>query len=218
LIGRLSGRVVEEAADGTIVLDVAGVGYEVVVPLGTLGRARALPAQPPVHEGAAARPLPPSDALTLFIHTHVREDALLLYGFATREDRATFRALISISNIGPKIGLAILSALPAAELAAVIVRKDVSKLTNIPGVGKKTAERLVLELKDKLIELPTPAAPAAAPPPPAPSAKGDLLRGALTGMGYRPAEADRALTTLGERVEAAPLDDLVREALAVLSR
>lgn len=228
MIGRLTGRVVEEAADGTTVLDVAGVGYEVVVPLGTLGRARALgpapeaaPQNPRPAPGAPGSPAAaaPPDSITLFIHTHVREDALLLYGFATREDRATFRALISISNIGPKIGMAILSALSAAELATVIVRKDVSKLTNIPGVGKKTAERLVLELKDKLIELPSgPAAPAAAPPPPASSAKADLLRGALTRMGYRPAEADRALTALGARVETAPLDDLVREALGVLTR
>jgi Holliday junction DNA helicase RuvA len=222
LIGRLTGRVVEESPDGTTVLDVAGVGYEVVVPLGALGRARGVAVQPPVHEGAAlARPggpPAPQDAVTLFVHTHVREDALMLYGFATREDRAAFRALISISNIGPKIGMAILSALSAAELAAVIVRREVSRLTNIPGVGKKTAERLVLELKDKLIELPSgPAAPAP-PVPVASGAKPDLLRGALTRMGYRPAEADRALAALGERVETSPLDDLVREALALLSR
>jgi Holliday junction DNA helicase RuvA len=202
LIGRLTGRVVEESPDGTLVLDVAGVGYEVVVPLGALGRAR--PAS--------------QDSVTLFVHTHVREDALMLYGFAAREDRAAFRALISISNIGPKIAMAILGALSAAELATVIARREVARLTNIPGVGKKTAERLVLELKDKLIELPSgPSAPAP-PVPVASGAKGDLLRGALTRMGYRPSEADRALANLGERLEASPLDDLVREALALLSR
>jgi Holliday junction DNA helicase RuvA len=205
LIGRLTGRIVEEGADGTVVLDVGGVGYEVSVPLGTLGRARAL---------AAAG----AEAVTLFVHTHVREDALQLHGFATREDRAAFRTLIGISSIGPKIAMGILSALSAAELAAAIARRETSRLTSIPGVGKKTAERLVLELKDKLVSLPAPAASAAAPAAAPAGAKGDLLQGALLRMGYRPAEVERALAALGPRVDAAPLDELVREALALLSR
>ena len=208
MIGRLSGRVVEESADGTVVVDVSGVGYEVAVPLGTIGRAT----------------LDPSGPVTLFVHTHVREDALSLYGFATREDRAAFRALIGISNIGPKIAMSILSVLSATELAVVIARGEAARLTAIPGVGKKTAERLILELKDKLIVPPSamPAksaagAPAAPPPPPAPSSKAELLHGALTRMGFRPTEADRAITALGARVESDALGDLVREALAVLS-
>lgn len=224
MIGRLTGRIVEEAPDGGVVLDVSGVGYEVMVPLGALGRARALaaagPAGPagPADKGAPAADKGASQSVTLFIHTHVREDAFLLYGFAAREDRAAFKALISISNVGPKIAMAILSALSAAELATVIARKEVSRLTNIPGVGKKTAERLVLELKDKLIELPSgPAAPGPSPAAAPSGAKGDLLRGALTGMGYRPAEADRAIAALAQRLDAAPLDDLVREALALLT-
>lgn len=203
MIGRLCGHVVEEGDEGTVVLDVAGVGYEVTVPLGAVGRAR----------GIAG-----SDAITLFVHTHVREDALLLYGFATREDRAAFRVLIGISSIGPKIALAILSALGAAELAAVIARRETARLTAIPGVGKKTAERLVLELKDKLVNLPTVPASAAAPPPVPTGSKEDLLHSALTRMGYRPAEAERAITALGARVESAPLGDLVRDALALLSK
>lgn len=221
MIGRLTGRIVEEAPDGTVVLDVGGVGYEVMVPLGALGRARALaPAGPSDKPAPAAGPSdkPAPKDVTLFIHTHVREDAFLLYGFAAREDRAAFKALISISNIGPKIAMAILSALSAAELAVVIARKEVSRLTNIPGVGKKTAERLVLELKDKLIELPSgPAVPGPTPAAAPSGAKGDLLRGALTGMGYRPAEADRALAALAQKLDAVPLDDLVREALALLT-
>jgi Holliday junction DNA helicase RuvA len=204
LIGRLTGRIVEDAADGSMVIDVGGVGYEVLAPLGTLGRA--------TPDGAGQ--------VTLFIHTHVREDALLLYGFATREDRGAFRSLIAISNIGPKIGVAILSAVTAGELATLISRGEASKLTAIPGVGKKTAERLVLELKDKLI----------APPPvagvlphpvvgePAQGPKSALLFGALTRMGFRPAEAERAVLGLGARVETAPLDELVRDALALLAR
>lgn len=204
MIGRLTGRVVEESADGTVVLDVAGVGYEVMVPLGALGRASVDPSAP----------------VTLFVHTHVREDALLLYGFATREDRAAFRVLIGISNIGPKIGTNILSALSAGELAAAVARGETGRLTAIPGIGKKTAERIVLELKDKLIAPPAAkgAAPGAPAAPPPPTGKAELLHGALTRMGFKPAEAERALTSLGARVEAEPLGDLVREALTLLAR
>jgi holliday junction DNA helicase RuvA len=226
LIGRLTGRVVEDAADGTVVLDVSGVGYEVTLPLGALGRARALtpaqvPAAPatPAAPAAPAAPAVPRDLVTLYVHTHVREDAFLLYGFASREDRAAFRALISVSSIGPKIAMAILSVMTAAELAAVLSRKEIARLTGVPGVGKKTAERLVLELKDKLLELPTPLPGGATQASlPAPSGKGDLLKGALTGMGYRPVEAERALTALGARLDKEPLDDLIREALGLLSR
>ncbi len=203
MIGRLVGRIVEESADGSLVLDVSGVGYEVTVPLGTVGRAT------PDAEGA----------VTLFVHTHVREDALLLYGFATRDDRAVFRQLIGVSNIGPKIALSILGALPVAELAGAVARGETAKLTKVPGVGKKTAERIVLELKDKLL---APASLPGAPVPPvrpaaAKGAKAELLHGALTRMGYRPAEAERAVAALGARVEEEPLADLVREALGILA-
>ncbi|WP_437485869.1 Holliday junction branch migration protein RuvA [Sorangium sp. So ce1014] len=206
MIGRLSGHVVEEGDEGTVVLDVGGVGYEVTVPLGALGRARGIAAPAG------------SDAITLFVHTHVREDALLLYGFATREDRAAFRMLIGISSIGPKIAVAILSALGAGELAAVIARRETARLTAIPGVGKKTAERLVLELKDKLVHLPSVPLSSAGSPPAVSAAKQDLLHSALTRMGYRPAEAERAVAALGARVDSAPLGDLVRDALAMLSK
>jgi holliday junction DNA helicase RuvA len=201
LIGRLAGRLVEDGVDGTLVLDVAGVGYEVTVPIGTVGRAAP----------------DPSGTVTLFIHTHVREDALLLYGFASLEERAAFRHLIGVSNIGPKIAMSILGALAVSELSAAIARGETAKLTKVPGVGKKTAERIVLELKDKLLA-PPPAHPHAAPLPAAGrvSAKGELLHGALTRMGFRPAEAERAVAALGDRVEAEPLGELIREALAVL--
>jgi Holliday junction DNA helicase RuvA len=202
LIGRLVGSVVEDV-EGAVVLDVRGVGYEVSVPAGTVGRAT------PDAEGA----------VTLFVHTHVREDALLLYGFASRDERVAFRQLIGVSNIGPKIALSILGTLSVGELAAAVARAETSKLTAVPGVGKKTAERIVLELKDKLQAHALPALASGAPAarPPARGAKAELLHGALTRMGYRPAEAERAVTTLGGRVETELLADLVREALAVLA-
>jgi Holliday junction DNA helicase RuvA len=202
MIGRLVGKVVEDDADGTAVLDVRGVGYELLLPLGALGRAAA----------------DDTGAQTVWVHTHVREDAFILYGFATREDRAVFRQLIAVSNIGPKIALSILGALSVGELAAAVAGAETAKLTRVPGVGKKTAERIVLELKDKL-HAAAPNLVAAPHPKAAPrGAKGELLHGALTRMGYKPAEADRAVTALGARVESEALADLVREALGVLSR
>jgi Holliday junction DNA helicase RuvA len=208
LIGRLVGKLVEDAelADGgAVVLDVRGVGYEVTVPLGTAGR---------------AGPADADGAVTLFIHTHVREDALLLYGFASRDERAAFRQLIGVSNIGPKIALNILGALSVGELAAAVAGAQTAKLTAVPGVGKKTAERIVLELKDKLLAHALIASGPLAVPASRPAARGakaELLHGALTRMGYRPAEAERAVSALGARVETDPLADLVREALGVLA-
>jgi Holliday junction DNA helicase RuvA len=201
LIGRLTGSIVEDSAEGVVVIDVGGVGYEVTVPLGALGRA----------------PREADGVVTLYVHTHVREDIFALYGFPTRDDRAAFRALIGVSSIGPKIAMSILGALPAGELGAVLARGEIAKLTAVPGVGKKTAERLVLELKGKLAAAPAVAGPAASAPRPTTEGKADLLHGALTRMGFRPAEAERAVSALGSRVESEPLGDLVREALTSLS-
>ncbi len=202
MIGRLSGRIVEDSAEGVVVLDVGGVGYEVTVPLGGLGRA--------TREG--------DDIVTLYVHTHVREDTFALYGFPTKDDRAAFRALIGVSSVGPKSAMSILGTLPAGELAAAITRGEAARLVAVPGVGKKTAERLILELKGKLTAAPIVTKSGAAPQPAAaPEGKAELLHGALTRMGFRPAEAERAVVALGKRVETEPLGDLVRDALAVLS-
>ena len=204
MIGRLTGKVIAQEADGGIVLDVGGVGYELAAPLGTLGRSRA----------------DESGRVTLWVHTHVREDALALFGFADEVERAAFRALIGVSNVGPKIAVAVLGALPAADLARAIARRDLSALTAISGIGKKIAERLLLELRDKLALVPSPPASPLGPGESGPRAAGedeDRLRTALTGMGFRPAEADRVIATLGERVHA-PLPELLREALALLAR
>jgi Holliday junction DNA helicase RuvA len=204
MIGRLTGRVIEED-DGTTVLDVNGVGYELVTPLGTTGRATA---------DAEGR-------VTLFVHTHAREDQLSLFGFASEGDRLAFRTLIGVSSVGPKTAIAVLSALPARELGEAIARKELGKLTAISGIGKKTAERLLLELKDKLVILQS--APraiaqsgvAAAAPA---SNNGELLSRALVNMGYRAAEAERALTQLGSKVDELPLPDLLKESFALLSK
>jgi Holliday junction DNA helicase RuvA len=200
MIGRLTGVPFEDE-DGAIVLDVHGVGYELQAPLGTLARA--------AHEA--------DGRVTLRIHTHVREDAITLFAFANDMERLAFRTLIAIPNVGPKTALAVLSALPAAELARAIAAKDLKRLTDVPGVGKKTAERLVLELRDKL-----PALGSAEPAAPAKHARAgtnrDVLTSALVNMGYRAAEAERAAGQLEERLDSAPLAELLREALVLLAK
>ncbi|HWP06854.1 MAG TPA: Holliday junction branch migration protein RuvA [Polyangiaceae bacterium] len=197
MIGWLRGRVLAEEPSGALLLDVNGVGYDVNAPLGTLGRARA-------SEGA----------IELFVHTHVREDALDLYGFATETDRLTFRLLLSIPNVGPKTALGVMSALTVNELARAVGSGDVKRLSKVPGIGKKTAERLVLELKDKLPAVGGDEVPVASGAP-ASDAKQRLLS-ALTNMGYRAAEAERAVAGLGAKVEGAPISELLKEALAHL--
>jgi Holliday junction DNA helicase RuvA len=202
MIGRLTGKVVAQDADGAVVLDVAGVGYELAAPLGTLGRVRA------DDEGR----------VTFWVHTHVREDTLALYAFSDERERIAFRALLGVSNVGPKIAVAVLGALPAAELARAIARQDLAAFKGVPGVGRKIAERLLLELRDKLPE--GEAATATEPPQAGRTVQGgdERLRGALTGMGFRPAEADRAIAALGARLQSASLEDLLREALALLAK
>jgi Holliday junction DNA helicase RuvA len=202
LIGRLTGTVVAQA-DGAAVLDVNGVGYELQIPLGTVGRLVA---------DADGR-------VTVHVHTHAREDALILFGFASEADRLAFRTLIGVSSIGPKTALAVLGSLPAGDLARVIASKSLGELTQVPGIGKKTAERMVLELRDKLPQgTSKPGTAATAGAPAHLSSTADLLAGALTRMGYRPAETDRAIAALGDRVATTPLPELVREALALLSK
>jgi Holliday junction DNA helicase RuvA len=132
MIGHLRGIILEKHPN-QVILEAGGVGYDVQIPISTF---TALP-----DLGAQA---------VLRIHTHVREDALLLFGFATPEEKTVFERLISVSGIGPKLGITVLSGLPTADLVASIRTSDVARLVKIPGVGKKTAERMILELKDKL--------------------------------------------------------------------
>ena len=185
----------------TLTVDVKGVGYEVSSPVGTTGRARQADGE-----------------VESWVHTVLRSDALELFGFASQLERSVFRQLISVPNVGPRTALGVLSALPVADLVQAVQAGDLARLTRVPGVGKKTAERLVLELRGKLPtdELGSLAAgpePAAARPS---DAKARLVT-ALTNMGYRPVEAERAVQTLGPRVGADPLSTLLRDALALLS-
>jgi Holliday junction DNA helicase RuvA len=195
VIARLSGMIAERGADHAIV-DVGGVGYLVHL------SAVSLAALPP--EGGAA---------TLRTFTNVREDAIDLYGFATEEEEAVFRALIDVKGVGPRAAQNILSGIAAKDLAQAIAQGDVARLTRVPGVGKKTAERLVVELKEKLALLARAAGPARA----APGAGAlEQLRTALVNLGYKAPQADSAVDALRDGAEGKKLDELVREALKLL--
>jgi Holliday junction DNA helicase RuvA len=211
VIGRLTGILVDQAIDGACVLDVAGVGYEVFVPLGSLGRLSAS-----VSAGSPAA----AERVTLHVHTHMREDSLTLYGFASLDDRAAFRALLGVNGIGPKLALSILGSLNAVELADAINRGDKKRLKGISGVGAKLVERLVLELKDKL-HLSGGAVLGAPPAPrPQPSSFGGALgtvHGALVQMGFKPGEADVAIHKIQPHADGKAAEVLLREALSSLA-
>ena len=169
MIGRLSGRLVSKNPP-QVLLDVAGVGYEIDVPMSTFYN---LPAT--------------GEALTLHTHLLVREDAHVLYGFATLEERSAFRKLIRISGVGARTALSVLSGLSVADLALAVTLQDTARLIKVPGIGKKTAERLLLELKGKLID---------ALPADSKSAGGNDVLNALLGLGYSEKEALHAVKGL----------------------
>ena len=192
MIGRLTGTLVEKNPP-QIVVDVAGVGYEVDVPMSTFYN------------------LPETGSkLTLVTHLVVREDAHLLYGFLTEQERRTFRRLTRISGIGAKIALAVLSGLSVAELAQAVTLQESGRLTKVPGIGKKTAERILLELKDKLGAELTTAVGVHRPAP----ASSDILNALLT-LGYSDKEAVAAVRTLPADVAVA---DGIRQALKLLAK
>jgi holliday junction DNA helicase RuvA len=200
MLGFLRGRVISEEPSG-VILDVGGVGYELTVPVGSLGRA----------------PRQPNGDVELWVHTHVREDALDLFGFANELERRVFRLLVSVPNVGPKTAIGVLGALSIAELSRAISARDLGRLGKVPGIGKKTAERLVVELADKLTSLVPEVMGKSSGGKAAPAGTSQLLLKALVNMGYRPAEAERAVEHLGKRVDGEPLSDLLRSALAFLT-
>jgi Holliday junction DNA helicase RuvA len=206
MIGMLRGKVWAVTAE-TVLLDVGGVGYEVHVPVSTLGEVERATAR-----GPASRDAEPE--VRLFVHTHVREDALLLYGFWTEGERRLFQRLIAVSGIGPRLAQVILSGMPAPDLVQAIVGGDLGRLTRIPGVGKKTAERLVLELRDKAREL----LPASSGTTVAPPTGADDLVAALVNLGYKAAQAERAVADSRKERPDASFADQLRDALRRLAR
>jgi Holliday junction DNA helicase RuvA len=197
VIAHLSGTILEKRGDAAV-LEVQGVGYLVHLSLQSMGRL------PP--EGARAQ---------VRCYTHVREDALQLFGFLSAEEEELFHLLISVSGVGPKLALNILSGMPATELATAILHSEFSRLTRISGVGKKTAERLVVELKDKIKTSGLAAARPSQPPPA--SAGAEALLSALVNLGYRPAAAERTAEVVRRNLgAAAPLEEQLREALRLI--
>ena len=195
MIAHLRGRILRKATQEAII-DVSGVGYRVTIPLSTFYRLGEV--------GSEA---------SLLVHTHVREDALALYGFLTDEEQLLFERLLSVSGVGPKVALGILSGIEAPDLVEALRAGDVARLTRIPGVGKKTAERLVLELKDKMPVRTGPAAEAASPG----TASRDDLLSALVHLGYSRPEAERGVDKALREGKEARFEDLLRRSLQVLS-
>ncbi|HUR32454.1 MAG TPA: Holliday junction branch migration protein RuvA [Vicinamibacterales bacterium] len=197
MIAHLRGRIFDKQPN-RIIVDVNGVGYDVAVPLSTfygLGDAGA--------------------EIALRIHTHVREDALLLFGFATRLEQELFERLISVSGIGPKVALAVLSGIEPGDLIKAIQRGDLARLTAIPGVGKKTSERIVLELKDRLPRVEHTPAPEGADT--APSALKDDVLSALMNLGYHRPLAEKAVDT-AVKAGVGDFEQTLRQALRELAR
>jgi len=195
MIAFLRGSVLEKHPHRVIV-DVGGVGYDVHVPLSTF-----------YGLGDAGTPV------QLRVHTHVREDAISLYGFATAFELQVFERLIEISGIGPKVALAVLSGIDPVELASAVQRGDVARLTAVPGVGKKTAERIILELRDRLAKLGIePAAPGA------PASLREDLVSALTNLGYHRPVVEHALETVLKKTPDATFEHALKQALRELAR
>ena len=197
MIARLSGMLLEKRGDLAVV-DVGGVGYQVHLSLQSAARL-------PVEGGS----------VQLRTYTHVREDALQLFGFATEEEERLFLLLIDVSGVGPRLAQTILSGMPAGELAAALVGGEIARLTRISGVGKKTAERLVLELKDKLKTSDLLGREA---PPAVPLSGSGALVSALLNLGYKPATAERTAEAVRRSLgPAAAVEDQLREALRLIS-
>jgi holliday junction DNA helicase RuvA len=192
MIGSVRGTVLERSASGEALVEVGGVGYRVLVPVSTV---------PSLHPGAPA---------FLFTHLHVREDAMVLYGFTTRDERDTFESLIAATGVGPKLALAILSVHTPTALRRCLAEDDIDGLTLVAGVGKRTAQRLLVELKSRLevpdLDLGTGVDATA-------GARTEV-RDALTGLGYSNEEVREAL---GQLTDDAEVETLLRDALRLLA-
>ena len=195
MIAHLRGRLIAKHPNQAIV-ETGGVGYDIVISVPTFSELPGIGGEVALH-----------------IHTHVREDQIALFGFVRPEEKHLFEKLLSVSGIGPKLAITILSGMTAPDMVAAIKGNDVAKLTRIPGIGKKTAERMVLELRDKLKDFgATPSAPPASP------VEEDVLS-ALMNLGYQRPAAERALSVAARNGDAAgSFDALFKQALAALSK
>jgi Holliday junction DNA helicase RuvA len=200
MIALLTGTLIEKSLTQCVV-DVRGVGYRVVVPLTTFYE---LP--------EAGQPV------VIHIHTHVREDAVNLYGFHSQEDRAVFQLMISVSGIGPKLAVNILSGIAAGELIRAVTTHDLKRLTGIPGVGKKTAERMILEMKDKAAKFGRESVPVGAVAPKTGDQVKDDAVSALVNLGYKGSTVKEVIDRIVRAEEAIPsLDRLLKQALKILA-
>jgi holliday junction DNA helicase RuvA len=197
VIAHLRGRLLDKQPN-RIIVDVNGVGYDVFVPLSTF-----------YSVGDAG------SEVALRIHTHVREDALALFGFLTRLEQDLFERLISVSGIGPKLALAVLSGIEPSELMRAIERSDLARLTAIPGVGKKTSERIVLELKDRLPKVQTPTAPGVAVEP---SLLRDDVLSALINLGYHRPLAEKAVDAALKHAPSGDFERTLKQSLRELAK
>ena len=194
MIGRISGTLAHKSP-GEITVDVGGVGYQIYIPLSVFYRLPDL-----------------GEKVSLHTHTHLREDALQLFGFLEPEEKQVFLLLNSVAGIGPKLAVTVLSGIPADDLARALKAGDQARLISIPGVGKKLAERMIVELRDKVLTLPAPEAPL-----------GDgsqLTRdavSALVNLGYRRPEAENSVREIAKK-EGGTLADVLKEALRRLSQ
>lgn len=195
MIGHLRGTVLHSTPE-RVLIDVQGVGYEVHVPLSTYYEI----------ERAGA-----GGAIRLFIHTHLRDDGIALFGFWSEREKLLFEKLIAVSGIGPRLARVVLSGMAADDLLAALAAGDLGRLTSIPGIGRKTAERMVLELRDKMREL---AAELPGRTPPA----GEEVVSALVNLGYKPSQAERAVAEARRDRPDAPFQELLRASLNRLAR
>ena len=194
MIGRLHGLLLRKEPPALLV-DVGGVGYELEAPMTTFYE---LPAV--------------GEQITLYTHLVVREDAHLLYGFAREAQRRLFRDLLKVNGVGPRVALAVLSGLSDEEFTRCVAEEDITRLTKVPGIGRKTAERLVIEMRDKLPkDVPLPAIHATADGPVAPADPVSEAVSALVSLGYKPNEASRAVRGIASKGLSA--EEIIRQAL-----
>ena len=193
MIGRLRGLLVHKSPP-TLVVEVGGVGYELEAPMSTFYEL------PPVGQ-----------TTTLYTHLVVRDDAHLLYGFSRESQRRLFRALLKVNGVGPRVALAVLSGLSDHEFLRCVATEDIARLTRVPGIGRKTAERLIVELRDKLSDAAKAGERPGAPLPEAPADPVSEAIGALIALGYKPQEASRAVH--GIAGEGLACEEIIRQAL-----